>query len=247
MTSTRSRAVRLLVRSGGKIHSKIDQAERFAAAHRALRGDASIQFSLPAAPPAPKSPEWVGQVINWLNHTLEPVGRAVAWLFKQLPDAPYGQILLWTVLVVVVGGFVWMAYQRIRHGEWRWPRPRRRRLTSVVTQHNEWVPDRRPARAWLEEADTLALQGMFAEAVHRLLLRSIEDIAKHRPTLVRPSITSRELSAAEMIPDGARAVFAQLALLVERSLFGKREVTLADWSRAREAYAHFAVPQEWEA
>ena len=235
------------MRTGGIIQNKIDQAERFAAAHRLLRGDASIQFSLPAAPPEPKSPEWVRQLIDWLNRTLEPVGRAVAWLFKQLPDAPYGQILLWTVLVVVVAAFAWMAYQRIRHGEWRWSSPRRKRAGLIDTDQNEWVPDGAPARAWLEEADALALQGRFAEAVHHLLLRSIEDIAKYRPMLVRPSITSRELSAADVIPERARTVFGHLASLVERSLFGQREVAADDWSSARKAYADFALSKVWKA
>ena len=41
------------------------------------------------------------------------------------------------------------------------------------------------ARRWLEEADALAGKGQFEEAVHLLLYRSIEDIEKQRPDLLR--------------------------------------------------------------
>ena len=41
---------------------------------------------------------------------------------------------------------------------------------------------RRGARARLaREADALAAEGRFAEAIHHLLLRSVEDIGRRRP------------------------------------------------------------------
>lgn len=233
--------------TGGNIQDKVDQAQQFAAAHRALRGDASIQFSLPAAPPEPKSAEWVKHLIEWLNHVLAPLGRAVLWLVRMLPDAPYGRILLWSTLIVVIGCFAWIAYQRMRYGRWRWPSLRRRSATSTTDKDGEWVPDTSPALTWLEQADALASQGRFAEAIHHLLIRSVEDIAIRRPQLVRPSITSRELSVASIIPERARAMFASLAFLVERSLFGGRAVAAAEWSSARDAYAQFVLPEAWNA
>ena len=232
---------------GGFIQNKVEQAQRFAAAHRALRNDASIQFLLPATPPEAKSPEWVRHVTQWLNHVLAPVGRAVAWLFRLLPDAPYARILLWAMLIVVVGGFAWMAYQRLRYGQWRWPSLRRWRVAAFETAEDEWLPDAAPARAWLEEADALAEQGRFAEAAHHLLVRSVEDIARRRPQLVRPAITARELAGASAIPTSARGLFADIVALVERSLFGGRAVAAAEWRSARAAYAEFVLPKTWRA
>ena len=93
----------------------------------------------------------------------------------------------------------------------------------------------------------MAAQGRFAEAVHHLLFRSIEDIAKRRPRLVRPALTSRELAAADAIPGPARELCAGIARLVERSLFGGRAVDADDWASARRAYADFALPGTWRA
>lgn len=233
------------MRTGGTIQQKIDQADGFEAAHRALRGDASVQFSLPATPPDPKPPEWVRQFIEWLNHVMAPVGRAFAWLARLLPDAPYAVILMWTILALAAAAVGWMAYLRLRHGEWRWPNLRRKRAGIAVDPDDLWAPDNAPAREWLAQADQLADQGRYAEAAHHLLVRSVEDIARRHPQLVRPAVTARELTVASLIPAGARSPFAAIAALVERSLFGGRPVAAADWSSARAAYADFALPQAW--
>ena len=51
---------------------------------------------------------------------------------------------------------------------------------------DEWAPEEAGARSWLEEADALAREGRFAEAIHHLLFRSVEDICRRRPALVAP-------------------------------------------------------------
>ena len=78
-----------------------------------------------------------------------------------------------------------------------------------------------------------------------LLIRSIDDIARRRPRAVRPALTSRELSEADAVPPAARRLFAGIAALVERSLFGARAVDASDWASARAAYQDFALPQAW--
>ena len=80
-----------------------------------------------------------------------------------------------------------------------------------------------------------------------LSFRSIDDISSRRPALVRPALTSRELAASEGIPGRARDLFAGIARLVERSLFGGRPVAESDWREARAAYSDFALPAAWRA
>ena len=70
--------------------------------------------------------------------------------------------------------------------------------------------------------------------------------AAGRGSCGRP-LTSRELAAAEAIPAPARDLFAGIARLVERSLFGGRPVAADDWTEARAAYADFALPGTWRA
>ena len=143
---------------------------------------------------------------------------------------------------------VWMIVTRLRSGEWRMPlrRKRARQVAVDAAAEEEWAPDAAPARAWLDEADALAARGLYAEAVHHLLFRSVEDIKQKRPQLVRPSLTSRELAAATGIPTIARELFARIARLCRtqpvRRAPGRSPTT---GRKARAAYADFALPGQW--
>jgi hypothetical protein len=219
-------------------------ADGLAAAHEALKADSSIQFSLQPAPPPSQPPKWLRSAFEWLADVFAPVGRFFRWIGSFMPDAPYARILLWTVLAAAALAFAVLVYRRISEGEWRL---RRRPAAGLPVEAEEesWAPEDAPARSWLREADALAAQGRYAEAVHHLLFRSIEDIARRRPRLVRPALTSRELAAAEALPPPARSLFARIAALVERSLFGGRPVEAADWTAARTAYADLVLPGTW--
>ena len=197
-------------------------------------------------PPPPEPPRWLRGFFEWLGDVLRPVGRAFDWLGGFLPDAPFARILLWAVLAVAVLALASAVYERIRHGRWRLPRRRPAAAADPGPDEEEtWSPEAAPARSWLREADALAAQGRYAEAVHHLLFRSIEDIGRRRPRLVRPALTSRELAAAEALPPPARTLFARIAGLVERSLFGGRAVAAGDWTEARAAYADLVLPGTW--
>ncbi len=222
-------------------------ADRLAAAHAALRADPSIQFSLTRPPVPPEPPAWLKTLGRWLADLFRPIGRLLRWLTNLMPDAPYARILLWTLLAGIAAAVIWMIVARIRSGEWRLPARRRRAGPTPDADHDEWLPDVAPARAWLREADRLAAEGRHAEAIHYLLFHSIDDIARRRPALRRPSLTSRELASAPMLPAAVRPLFARIAGLVERSLFGGRPVTDGDWQTARTAYADLALPVRWHA
>jgi hypothetical protein len=219
----------------------------FASAHQALRADKAVQFNLTPADPPPKPPQWLKDFIDWLNEVLKPVGRFFDWIGQFMPDSAVLRYLVWALVAAVAIALVVMIYQRLRHGEWRLPWRRGEQLAVLPPEEDEWRPEAAPVRSWLEEADALAAKGRFAEAIHHLLLRSIEDIARRRPRLVRPALTSRELAASDGIPSAARDLFASIARLVERSLFGGREVGQADWDSARGAYADFALAKAWTA
>ena len=221
-------------------------ADRFAHAWQAMRQDSSIQFNLAPAPSPPQMPAWLQAVLRWLGRIFEPVGQFIEWIASFLPSAIYAQVLLWTVLGLGAAALLWAIYNRLQHGEWTLRLPRRAPLGEEEADE-EWSPDLGGARSWLEEADVLAGEGRFAEAIHHLLFRSIEDIASRRPALVRPALTSRELAASQGIPGRARELFTGIARLVERSLFGGRRVSEGDWLKAREAYAGFALPSAWRA
>jgi hypothetical protein len=222
-------------------------ADGLAAAHEALKADSSIQFSLQTAPPPSRPPSWLRAVFDWVRDALDPVGRLFKWIGSFIPDAPYARILLWTVLAAAAAGFAVMVHRRFKDGRWSLPSRRRPASGAAESEDESWAPEAAPARSWLREADALAEQGRYAEAVHHLLFRSIEDIARRRPRLVRPALTSRELAAAEALPPPARSLFSRIAALVERSLFGGRPVEAQDWTAARTAYADLILPGTWRA
>lgn len=221
-------------------------ADRLTAAHAALRADPSIQFTLTRPPLPPEPPAWLKTLGRWLAELFRPIGRFLRWLASLMPDAPYARILLWLLLAAIAAAVIWMIVERIRSGEWRLP-ARRRRGEATPDDADTWTPDEAPARAWLSEADRLAGEGRFAEAIHYLLFHSIEDIARRRPALRRPSLTSRELAAATLLPTAVRPLFARISGLVERSLFGGRPIGAEEWDVARAAYADLALPQRWRA
>ncbi|MES2098012.1 MAG: DUF4129 domain-containing protein [Pseudomonadota bacterium] len=222
-------------------------SQRFADAHRALRDDPSVQFALkPATPPhPPETPAWLKSFLNWLGDVLAPVGRLFRWITAQMPAAPYARILLWAVIGCAALALIWLVVERVRYGSWTVSPKRRKARAIAVAAEEDWTPDAAPARAWLDEADALAARGLYAEAVHHLLLRSVDDIQLRRPRVFRPSLTSRELTGLAGIPVVARDLFARIAKLVERSLFGGGAVSADEWHNARAAYADFALPGQW--
>lgn len=221
-------------------------ADQFAAAYKALRADPSIQFNLPPPEPPPQPPAWLKALSEWLDYVFAPVGRFLRWVGSFLPEAAYARILLWAVLVLGLLALSLALYNRLRSGEWSLKLPRLAPAADIPVEE-EWVPEDEPVRSWLEEADALAREGRFAEAIHHLLFRSIEDIARRRPNSIRPALTSREIAASPAIPSRARELFANIALLVERSLFGGRPVGERDWVAARDAYSDLAFAGTWRA
>lgn len=242
------RAIPLSAGKEGKIsggsQAAADKADRFREAWHALRSDASVQFNLSAPPAPPHPPAWLRAFLNWLGKGLEPIGRFLKWIGSHFPDAPYARVALWTVIALGGATILYALYNRIKNGEWRL-RPPRRAAPSEFEAEEDWTPDEASTRSWLEEADELAGKGFFAEAAHHLLFRSIEDISRRRPALVRPALTSRELARSEGIPGRARNLFSKIASLVERSLFGKRPVSKDEWLEARQSYSDFVRPAAW--
>ena len=233
----------------GQIRTVIETAPSadpdFASAHQALKADPAIQFNLTPAPAPPKPPSWLKDFVEWLEKVLKPLERFFEWIGSFMPDAPLARFLLWTVLAVAAAALLTLLYMRLRHGQWHWPWRRVAERAAIAADEEEWRPEAAPARSWLEEADALAAKGQFAEAIHHLLLRSVDDIARRRPKLVRPALTSRELSASDGLPGAARDLFSSIARVVERSLFGGRDVSEEDWSAARQSYEEFALPKAW--
>jgi len=198
----------------------------FGAAWEKVRANGDIQFEPFAKQVEPQPPPWLKSLGEWLERVAGPVLEAliVAW--------PVLRIIL---LVLLAAGILALLYVFLRP----YVEARRDRLQQEPDTH--WVPDRDSARQLLEEADQLAAAGQYDEAAHLLLFRSIADIEKRQLHALRPSHTAREIGAFESLSDTARATFAVISGYVESSLFGRRPLDEAAWTRSRAAYSAFAL------
>jgi hypothetical protein len=75
-----------------------------------------------------------------------------------------------------------------------------------------------PVAIQAESAEALAEAGRFADAIHALLLDTLEALS--RAARLAPSLTSREIVAGARLPAPAREALEGLVLAVERSRFG---------------------------
>lgn len=198
--------------------------------HARLLHDKALQFAFgnSVPPEPPRQPEWMKALGRFLAHAFEaamPILKILFWFGVGLVAAG--------VLFLIVREVVGVRFAR---------RPRKAKARAGVA---DWRPDARKARALLENADRLAAQGRFDQAVRLILHRSVEDIADRRPRLVRPALTARELSQAEDVPSTARAAFTQVAAIVEYSAFAGRPIGDEAYQQCRTAYEAFAFPGAW--
>lgn len=194
---------------------------RFDEAHRQLVADGAIQFDLQRFRP-PEPPAWLRSLIEALEN-----------------GGPLLTLLFWALVGI---GALFLIYRLVRFAE-------AKGLFGGgggdPAEAEDWRPREAPARALLAEADRLAADGRYAEAAHLLLHRSIADIDERRPQLVRPALTSRDIAGAPALPEGPRAAFSRIVMLVERSLFGGRSLDGGDWRACRAAYEEFAFADAW--
>ncbi|MFN7054753.1 DUF4129 domain-containing protein [Hyphomonas sp.] len=199
-------------------------------AHRAYLRDSALQLTRPELEetrlePSPP-PDW-----------LQALGRFLDSL------GPLFQAIFWIAVILVAAGIVWFLFGeaiRMRLGWQKKPKAKR---------EDDILPDIRPdagrARSLLEEADALAREGRFAEAVHLLLFRSIEDIQERLEGGVAPSLTAREIATLGRLPERARRALRPIIGIVEQSFFGSRPVDAAGWQAARDSYEDFAFGEGW--
>ena len=194
--------------------------QKLAAAHQALLRTRGLQFDFTTYSP-PKPPGW-----------LETVLKALA------QAAPVLKYVFWAGLILAAALFAWFILREVL--DVRFARPGR-----TAFREAGFKPEPARARALLEEADSLAAEGRFDEAIHVLLHRSIDDIAGRRPGAVRPALTSRDIARLAAMPEAARHAFARIAEAVERSFFGGRAAGPDEFGQVRADYEAFAFSEGW--
>jgi hypothetical protein len=195
------------------------------AAHRQLLADPTFQHAhSDAFLKEPKVPAW----LEWFGEFVRAFSPVISVLF-------------WIGVALIVGLLVYFIATEILGVELF----RSKTGAKATSQTSDWRPDTKEARDLLAAADALASEGRFGEAVHLILLRSIEHIDRFRPFTVRPALTARDIGAMAALPDPARPTFVRIANAVERTLFAGLAIDGAEFGACREAYATFALPDGW--
>ncbi|MCC8165580.1 MAG: DUF4129 domain-containing protein [Planctomycetes bacterium] len=86
------------------------------------------------------------------------------------------------------------------------------------------------------EAEFHAGGGAYAEAMHTLLLRSVEELRRRSRVPLARSLTSREILSRLPLEPVAREAFQSLVDRVEITYFGGREPTRDDYELCRKSF-----------
>jgi hypothetical protein len=99
----------------------------------------------------------------------------------------------------------------------------------------------------LDDADQLAAAGRYAEAIHTLLLRTFQELARTSAVKIAASMTSREILARIPLLGDSRDALADLVMMVELTWFGDDVPGQAEWERCRSQFHRFVAAYQQRA
>lgn len=144
---------------------------------------------------------------------------------------PFFSLLLWAV--AICGGLVLLYWLLDSLSGFAWPSARR------GSEAEPQAAEARPQRV-LDEAERLAAEGRFEDALHALLLHGL-GILRHRlGRRVAAALTSREILELSDLPEAGRAALRDLVARVELTYFGERPADAQDYRSCRELFESFA-------
>ncbi|MGC3997609.1 MAG: DUF4129 domain-containing protein [Anaeromyxobacter sp.] len=175
---------------------------------RQLLEDEDLQRALPSPKPpdVPRPSSWDLHLPDWLEDLFDFSVEPLALLVRLLIIA--GAAVLVALLVVAI------ARAAARLG-----RRRREELAPEEAQGPVEIP--------IASARSLAAQGRWDEAIHSLLLETLQALSA--AARLTPSLTSREILAQVALPDAARQALAGLVAAVEISRFGGEQPGQAEY------------------
>ncbi len=205
--------------------------ERAGAAARAVLADGRFQRELPS--PSADDDKREAERPPSGDDMRPPVRRA-----PRPPEAmgDVARVLLWgLVAVVVVLSIMFLVNEA--------PHLRRRLLGRGGAHPDEAAGDvgtgdsRRSLGGSLDEADRLARDGTYGEAIHVMLLSLVEALNRGIGRRLAHSLTGREIVGAAGLAEQPGAALSRIVGVAERGHFGGRVSSLADYEECRRDYA----------
>jgi hypothetical protein len=166
----------------------------------------SINEDMPQPDEAKASPEQPDERSNDYSWLDDAVVKVLKWL----------SIVAFAAAVLFVGGSAYRVWRKLRL------RPRRTDLKGAGSDTGTGQGVTSPALMRLADAEALARDGAYAEAIHVLLLAVVDALRGRADQKVMPASTARELVHLVTLDDAARRDFAGLVDTSERGHFGGR-------------------------
>ncbi len=135
--------------------------------------------------------------------------------------------LVWVVVILVLVAILFVFFR-----EWQGGRDHKQRRAE--DEDDEMAPEVHLDARALGDAQALAREGRFVEAIHVLLLRTFEAIGRNA-SLPR-SLTSREVLGRVAMSESAHGALSELVVAVEVSHFGGQDADEADYQRCVDRY-----------
>jgi hypothetical protein len=155
---------------------------------------------------------------NTKIETTDETGGIFRGIFRQFLRF-FGEIRA-AAIILLVASIIVIALTialHLRENLWSLSRARKLEFNKNASENRSAALERMEHSQ--AEADELARAGSFAEAMHVLLLRSVNEMRTRFVSPISVSLTSREILGMEMSPE-ERGVFARIVGGVEISRFG---------------------------
>lgn len=139
------------------------------------------------------------------------------------------RIMLWGAVILGVLVTIWSLRDSLPIFS------RSRRIVAREPMHPASSPSSRMEDAQIE-ADDLARQGHYGEAMHVLLLKSLAEIRTRLGISFAASLTSREIVRRVQLPLTGRGALSAIVQSVERTYYGGRPASREDYAGCREEF-----------
>lgn len=191
-------------------------AETESARDSVLNG--SYQTEMPGPQEPPDLPDFT--IPPWLV-------EALLWLFGALVVAAI-LYLLFNLLLEALGGR--SAFRRNRN----------QLAAAEGVVETPVTLDQETRDRTLAQADALAAEGRFTEAIHLLLLVAMDRLRRELGPKVAPALTSREVLHSAPIPETVVPPLTRMVALSEIKHFGGRVAAAPDYQSCRQDFLHFS-------
>jgi hypothetical protein len=162
----------------------------------------------------------------------EPKRRRVIELSEPAPAIPLemAQVLLWSAVAVFAGIVVYTLIENLRL-------PIKSAAKSGKAVQEELQAVHRRMGVAQDAADMFAANGNFAEAMHTLLLQSLDEMRRRLGVPIAISLTSREILSRVALHSDAKDAFSDIVTRVEISYFGDHAPGAEEYRQCRQSYS----------